>query len=122
MEKTKAEEKEKVEEQNVLQLKKEKNNSDFQISALKQELEMAKRMHEKLRLQLEAQVEETMAESDKKLKELESLLNDSRKKVKEFESFVESKSRRWRKKEEIYLRFIESQYQAIQVCLHTYLS
>ncbi|KAK4842898.1 hypothetical protein QYF36_001445 [Acer negundo] len=114
IEKTKIEEKEKLEEQNVLRLKKERNHSDVEISTLKHELEMAKRAHEQHCLQLEVQHEETKVESNKKLKELEHLFIDSKKKVKELESFSESKSRRWKKKERAYQSFINSQYEAIQ--------
>ncbi|KAK3227352.1 hypothetical protein Dsin_007214 [Dipteronia sinensis] len=114
IEKTKIEEKEKLEEQNVLRLKKERNHSDVEISTLKHELEMVKRAHEQHCLQLEAQLEETKVESDNKLKELECLFIDSKKKVKELESFSESKSRRWKKKERTYQSFIDSQYGAIQ--------
>ncbi|KAJ0105743.1 hypothetical protein Patl1_17723 [Pistacia atlantica] len=113
-EKTKMEEKEKLEEQNVLRLKKEKDHSSNEISALKQELEMAKRTHVLHCLKLEAQVEETKVESEKKLKEFECLLIESKKKVKELESFSESKYQRWRKKESTYQNFIDYQFAAIQ--------
>ncbi|KAL5747497.1 hypothetical protein ACOSP7_024498 [Xanthoceras sorbifolium] len=114
IEKTQIEEKEKLEEQNVLRLKKERNHSDIEISTLKQELEMAKRTHENDCLQLETKLEETKVESEKNLKELELLLKDWKKKVKELESFSESKSRRWKKKERAYQSFIDYQFRAIQ--------
>ncbi|XP_044477100.1 kinesin-like protein KIN-14J isoform X2 [Mangifera indica] len=113
-EKTKLEEKEKLEEQNVLRLKKEKDHSSIEISTLKQELEMAKRTHMMHCLKLEAQFEETKVESEKKLKELGCLLIDSKKKVKELESFSESKSQRWKKKESTYQNFMDYQFAAIQ--------
>ncbi|XP_044487038.1 kinesin-like protein KIN-14J isoform X2 [Mangifera indica] len=112
--KTKMEEKEKLEEQNVLRLKKERDHSSIEISALKQELEMEKKTHILHCLKLEAQVEDTKVESDRKLKELECLLIDSKKKVKELESFSESKYQRWKKKESTYQNFIDYQFAAIQ--------
>lgn len=117
-EKTKLEQKEKLEEQNVRRLKKENDHRDVEISALKQELETAKRMNEMYRLQMQEQAEKTKVVSEKKLKELELLLIDSKKKVEELESFSESKSLRWKMKECTYQSFINHQFGIIQVCLN----
>ncbi|KAL7165381.1 hypothetical protein ACSBR2_041129 [Camellia fascicularis] len=67
IEKTEIEENKKVHEQDVLRLTKEKDHSDIQISALKQELELAKNTYEKRCLQLETQATETKMELEKKL-------------------------------------------------------
>ncbi|PSR91493.1 Kinesin-like protein [Actinidia chinensis var. chinensis] len=114
IEKTEIEEKKKVEEQDVVRLMKEKDHSDRQISALNQELEMAKNTYEKQCEQLETQAKETKVKLEKKLMELEGLLTDSRNRVKELEVFSESKILRWRKKELSYKRILDSQFQSLQ--------
>ena len=114
------EERKKLEEQDVKRLMKEKDHSDNEILALKQELEMTRKMHEKQCLQLETQAKETKGELEKKLEELESLLTDSKKKVKELEAFSESKSRRWKRKELSYRNFLDSQFGALQVLIKSY--
>ena len=96
---------------------KEKDHSDRQISALKQELEMAKSTYEKQCMQLETHAKETNLELEKKLMELEDLLTDSRNRVKELEVFSESKMLRWRKKELSYKRILDSQFRSLQVCI-----
>ncbi|GMJ04787.1 hypothetical protein like AT1G63640 [Hibiscus trionum] len=109
-EKSKLEERGKAEEQDVLQLKKEKVQKDLEISRLREELESSKKMHEVHCLQLEAQAEDNKVLLEKKLKELECLLSDSRKKVDELQSFSESKQKRWKDKELSYLSFIDQQF------------
>ncbi|TYH81243.1 hypothetical protein ES332_D03G185900v1 [Gossypium tomentosum] len=113
-EKSKLEEKGKVEEQDVLQLKKEKVQKDLEISRLKEELESSKKMHEIQCLQLEAQAEDNKVLLEKKLKEVEYLLSDSRKKVDELQSFSESKQKRWKDRECSYQRFIDQQFRALK--------
>ncbi|KAA3456499.1 Kinesin-4-like protein [Gossypium australe] len=113
-EKSKLEEKGKVEEQDVLQLKKEKVQKDLEISRLKEELESSKKMHEIQCLQLEAQAEDNKVLLEKKLKEVECLLSDSRKKVDELQSFSESKQKRWKDKERSYQSFIDQQFRALK--------
>ncbi|KAJ7944923.1 Kinesin-like protein [Quillaja saponaria] len=113
-EKTKLEEKKKLEEQDVVRLKKEKDHSEFEISTLKQELEMAKKTHEEHYLQLEVHASGAKIEYEKKLKELELFIAGLRKKVKELEAYSESKSRRWKNKEHTYKNFINYQFGAFQ--------
>ncbi|XP_052483594.1 kinesin-like protein KIN-14J isoform X3 [Gossypium raimondii] len=113
-EKSKLEEKGKVEEQDVLQLKKEKVQKDLEISRLKEELESSKKMHEIQCLQLEAQAEDNKVLLEKKLKEVEYLLSDSRKKVDELQSFSESKQKRWKDRERSYQSFIDQQFRALK--------
>ncbi|KAJ4973471.1 hypothetical protein NE237_006645 [Protea cynaroides] len=72
MEKTKMEEKKKLEEQDMVKLTKEKDHSDLEISTLKQELELAKQKYEQRCLQLETQAKGTTVELEVKLKELEN--------------------------------------------------
>ncbi|OMO79536.1 hypothetical protein CCACVL1_13605 [Corchorus capsularis] len=113
-EKSKLEEKGKVEEQDVLQLKNEKIQMETEISRLKEELINSKKMHERHCLQLEAQAEDTKVVLEKKFKELECLLQDSRKEVAELQSFSESKLKRWKNKEHTFLSFIDQQFGAIK--------
>ncbi|OMO58651.1 hypothetical protein COLO4_34467 [Corchorus olitorius] len=113
-EKSKLEEKGKVEEQDVLQLKNEKIQMETEISRLKEELINSKKMHERHCLQLEAQAEDTKVVLEKKFKELECLLLDSRKEVAELQSFSESKLKRWKNKEHTFLSFIDQQFGAIK--------
>ncbi|XP_022760154.1 kinesin-like protein KIN-14J isoform X2 [Durio zibethinus] len=114
IEKSKLEEKAKVEEQDVLQLKKEKIQNDIEMSRIREELESSKQMHERHCLQLEAQAENTKVVLEEKLKELESILSDSSKKVDELQSFSESKQKRWKNKERSYQSFIDQQYRALK--------
>ncbi|XP_050227782.1 kinesin-like protein KIN-14J [Mercurialis annua] len=115
IEKIKIEQKEKLEEQDLLRLKEEKNHSDVEIFNLKQELELVKKRHEEQCLFLEAQAKETKVELQKKVKELEHFLVESRSKVEQLQSFSESKSRRWKRKEGKYRNFIDHQSEALQV-------
>jgi len=117
IEKTKIEEKKKLEEQELLRTKQEKIHSDIENSTLKHELEIAKTTHEEHCLLLQVQAEETKVELEKKLKELECFLAESMKRVKELESFSESKSQRWKSKEGSYRSFIDYQSRALKVCL-----
>ena len=105
IEKAKIEEKQKLEQQDVVKLREEKDHSDMEILALKQELEVAKRTHEDHCLQLETNAKEAAIELEKKLKELEA--------------FSESKARRWKKKERIYKRYIDCHFGNLQVCLNS---
>lgn len=120
IEKTKLEEKKKLEEQDVVKLREEKDQCDMEILTLKQKLEEAKRAHEDHCLQLESNAKEANLALEKKLKDLECLFTDSRKKVEELESFAASKSRRWKKKERMYQNFIDHQHGALQVCLNSH--
>ncbi|KAJ6712478.1 KINESIN-4-LIKE ISOFORM X1, partial [Salix purpurea] len=114
IEKTKIEEKKKLEEQELLRTKQEKIHSDIENSTLKHELETAKKTHEEHCLLLQVQAEETEVELEKKLKELECFLAESKKRVKELESFSKSKSQRWKSKEGYYRIFIDYQSRALQ--------
>ncbi|KAM7280421.1 hypothetical protein ACFE04_007555 [Oxalis oulophora] len=114
IDKSKLEEKEKLEEQDVIRLKKEKDLRDEEILMLKLELDSTKKTHKNQWLDLEAQAEKTKVDLNRKIKELECILRESRAKVKELESFSESKYRRWKKKEYVYQGFIEYQTGALQ--------
>ncbi|KAL9249803.1 Kinesin-like protein [Drosera capensis] len=115
MEKKKLEEKNRNDELFVSTLKNERDQRDAEIVALKQELEAVRLSNQKNCLELERQSEETKSELEKKLQDLECLLEHSRDNVKELEKVSESRIQRLKKKELLYRRFIDSQFQVLQV-------
>lgn len=120
LEQTKFEEKKKLEEQDFSRLKKDKVRSEIEISALKQELEVAKRTHEEHVSQLELQATESKAEYEKKIEELKRHLANARKQVKDLEAFSESRSLNWKNKEHTYQSFLNYQLGAFQVYFFVY--
>ncbi|KAL6549979.1 hypothetical protein OROMI_020467 [Orobanche minor] len=114
VEKTKIEEEKKLEEQDLIKLRKEKDSCDSEILSLNEELTLAKKSYKKDLFQLETRAEETEEKLQKKILELECLLTDSSKKVKELEDFSESKFLRWKRKEQGYRHFLDSQSGTIQ--------
>ncbi|KAI4343247.1 hypothetical protein MLD38_027775 [Melastoma candidum] len=112
--KTELEEERKVEERDMLKMKKDMDDTNAEVSMLKQELELAQRMHEKQHLELEAESSKTVALLEAKVKELERNLEDSRKKVIELEEFSLNKRHRWKRKEHKYQGLIEFQVGALQ--------
>lgn len=117
IEKAKIEEKEKLQEQDLIRLMKDKDHCEMQISSLIAELESSKHAHEKDRLQLKAHAEQTRAESETKIAELQGLLNESTKKVQELEAFSESKLVSLKRRELGYKHFIDSHFGSLQVCV-----
>lgn len=103
IEKNMIEEKKKLEDRDLVRLTKENDHCNFEISKLKEELELAKGTYEKNYLQLETQAAETKIELEK-----------SRKKVKELEKFTESKFLRWKRKERGYKSFMDFQSGSLQ--------
>lgn len=99
----------------MLRLKKEKERSDAEIGKLKQELKVVKEAHENQCLDLQAKVQKTKLELEKKLKDAELQVVDSTRKVKEFEKLCQSRSQKWEKKERTYQNFINNQAEALQV-------
>ncbi|XP_044465600.1 kinesin-like protein KIN-14C isoform X2 [Mangifera indica] len=113
-EKLNVEEKKKLEEENVVKLVKEKDQSRLEISVLKQELASAKKKCELRCLQVETEAESAKADLEAKLRELEGLLTASRNKVKELEEISDSKIQGWSRKENIYKSFLEFQLGALR--------
>ncbi|XP_014508699.1 kinesin-like protein KIN-14J isoform X2 [Vigna radiata var. radiata] len=113
-EQTKFEEKKRLEEQDFSHLKKEKVRSEIEISALKQDLEIAKRTHEKHVSELELLVAESKAEYEKRIEELKLHLADARKQVKELEAFSESRFLNWKNKEHSYQTIVNFQFGVFQ--------
>ncbi|ESQ47441.1 hypothetical protein EUTSA_v10027628mg [Eutrema salsugineum] len=114
LEKTRIEEREQSEEKDVARLKKEKERNDAEIRKLKQELKLVKETHENQCLDLEAKAQKTKVELEKKLKDAEIQVAESTRKVKELEKLCQSKSQKWEKKECTYQNFIDNQYGALQ--------
>ncbi|CAH2080170.1 unnamed protein product [Thlaspi arvense] len=102
------------EEQDVLQLKKERERRDADISKLKQELELVKETHEEQFLNLESNAQIAKIELEKQLKDSELRVVESTEKAKELENLWETKSKRWEKKEQTYKSFIYHQTEALQ--------
>ncbi|XP_059661646.1 kinesin-like protein KIN-14C [Cornus florida] len=113
-EKTKMEEKKKVEDQDVVRLMEEKDNSTREISALKQELEMARKTYEQRFSRVETEAKGTHEELEERLKEAGHHLTESRNRIKELETYSESKCQQWNKKENIYQIFTEFQLGALR--------
>lgn len=113
-EKANRDERNKSEEENLIRLMKEKDQTDLQISGLKQELETTKKSHELRCLELEKDAEGAKSELEKRLQELEHLLTDSKKKVNDLESYSETKCRSWSEKENSYQSFMEFQFGALR--------
>lgn len=115
MEKNKIEERNKVGEDDVVRLMKEKENSDNIVSKLKEDLETTKKLHEQQCLQLETKAKETKDELEQRMKAVEFLLAESRKKTKELETFSDSKSQSWKQKDHVVHNLIDLQLQSVQV-------
>ncbi|PIA49422.1 hypothetical protein AQUCO_01300320v1 [Aquilegia coerulea] len=113
-EKSKMEEKKKIEEQDVVKLMKEKDHGNLEITALKQELEVTKKTYEQHCQQVETQAKEAQVELEERLKELDHLLADSRQKEKEIEAVSDSKAQSWKTRELTYQNFVDFQFKALQ--------
>ncbi|XP_008804600.2 kinesin-like protein KIN-14C [Phoenix dactylifera] len=112
--KSKVEEKMKLQEHDVVRLTKENENKDQTVAELKQELEMTNKMYEHRCQQLESKAKETKLHIDERIKQVEFLLAESKKKIKELESASESTLQNWSKKEHIFQNFIGFQLQSVQ--------
>ncbi|GAA0168498.1 microtubule binding motor protein [Lithospermum erythrorhizon] len=112
--KARLEEEKTLEHQEALRLLREKENYEMQISSMEQELGLTKKTYEDNVVQLKSRNQETIAELERKIMELECLLADSMKKVKELEDFSESKYMRLKKKELGYKHFMDSHIDSIQ--------
>lgn len=109
------EEKNRLDEKDVADLKQEKVRTEIEISSLKQELETVKKAHEELCMQSDLRAEEHKSEYEKRIQELECGLVDARNQAEKLEAFIESKSVKWKNKEDTYQSFISNQFGAFQV-------
>ncbi|GAY53421.1 hypothetical protein CUMW_149120, partial [Citrus unshiu] len=113
-EKSKLEEKKKLEDDDVAKLMKEKDQQMLENLALKRELEMAKKTYELRCLQMETEYKGAKSGFEERIKELEHLLQVSRNKVRELEANSDSKYQRWSRKESIYQSFMDLQHCALR--------
>ncbi|KAL4592569.1 hypothetical protein LXL04_005569 [Taraxacum kok-saghyz] len=113
-EKKKMEDIKKLEDVELIRLRKEKNDCNSEISKLKDEIEAIKDTYETKCMQLETHAIEVESELKKKITDLENHLTVSRKKVKELEKFTESKFLRWKNKERGYINFMDFQHGSLK--------
>nr|KJB39305.1 hypothetical protein B456_007G005900 [Gossypium raimondii] len=95
-------------------IKQETEKHIREIASLKQELEMAKTIHEQQCLEMQKETEGVKAGLQARLNELESLLNDSNNRVKELETSAKSKCQSWSMKVNTYQSFMDSQFHAMR--------
>ncbi|KAG9144869.1 hypothetical protein Leryth_026117 [Lithospermum erythrorhizon] len=91
-----------------------KDDHSQDVAALKKELEVAKKTCEQKCLQIEKDAKEAQHKLEEKLKEVVNQLTESRSKVKELEASSESISKQWNKKENIYHIFTDFQLGALR--------
>ncbi|KAI3823627.1 hypothetical protein L1987_05067 [Smallanthus sonchifolius] len=113
-EKTMVEEKKKLEDVELVELRKENKDLSLEISKLKKELEVTRDTYENRCVHLETYALEIKSELEEKTINLEDLLIDSKKKVKELEKFTEYKFLRWKKKELGYKKFMDFQSESLK--------
>uniref|UniRef100_F6GTL1 Kinesin-like protein n=1 Tax=Vitis vinifera TaxID=29760 RepID=F6GTL1_VITVI len=93
---------------------KEKDQNNIEITALKQELEIARKTYEEHFSEMEKQGMGDKAEFEKRSRELEQLLADSRNKINKLEAYSGLEGQRWDKKEQSYLRLVNFLFSALQ--------
>ncbi|XP_074317211.1 kinesin-like protein KIN-14C isoform X2 [Silene latifolia] len=116
------EEKKRFEEKEANKFKKLREETDIEVSGLKQELELAKRTHELLLQELKTEVKQLKSELEKKLSQQEQLLEDSEVKMKELELNSQSESQKWTKKERIYKKLMDLQLSGLEKLRHSSVS
>ncbi|KAL9684660.1 hypothetical protein QQ045_022101 [Rhodiola kirilowii] len=113
-EKSKIEEYKKHDEQKLALFLKDKDHTDLQILALKDDLDMTKRTFGNLLSELETHARETKLEMENKVKDLEFLLIESRKKFHDVEDLYASESLLWEQKESTFKGSLELQSRSLQ--------
>ncbi|KAF0906815.1 hypothetical protein E2562_013215 [Oryza meyeriana var. granulata] len=109
VEKSKIDEKRKLEEQDMIRLMREKENAENIITSLHQEMQVMSRMHEQFREQMETKARQMEEQLTLRAKEAEFCLMQSKKKVEEAEAASQLKSQLWSKKANIFQSFMNSQ-------------
>ncbi|KAG6627469.1 hypothetical protein CIPAW_15G130600 [Carya illinoinensis] len=114
-EQTKMEERKKFDEEDfIIELMKETDQKNLELSALKQELEITKKTCELQCMQVEREAKNSKIKLEKRLKELECLSENSENKVKELELYSDSKYQMWNQKEQVYQRVVKFQPDLLQ--------
>lgn len=114
-EKQKIEERNKLGEEDMARLTKEKEKTDQIISELKQELEIIKRTYEEQFQQMETKAKEYQTKLEQKLKDAKSYLAESQRRIEELGTISESKFQNWNQRELVLQSFIDLQLQSVQV-------
>lgn len=114
-EKQKIEERNKLGEEDMARLTKEKEKTGQIISELKQELEIIKRTYEEQFQQMETKAKEYQTNLEQKLKDAKSSLAESQRRIKELGTISESKFQNWNQRELVLQSFIDLQLQSVQV-------
>ncbi|THU74398.1 hypothetical protein C4D60_Mb04t32910 [Musa balbisiana] len=113
-EKQKIEERNKLGEEDMARLTKEKEKTGQIISELKQELEIIKRTYEEQFQQMETKAKEYQTKLEQKLKDAKSSLAESQRRIKELGTISESKFQNWNQRELVLQSFIDLQLQSVQ--------
>ncbi|CAL9052793.1 unnamed protein product [Musa banksii] len=113
-EKQKIEERNKLGEEDMARLTKEKEKTDQIISELKQELEIIKRTYEEQFQQMETKAKEYQTKLEQKLKDAKSYLAESQRRIEELGTISESKFQNWNQRELVLQSFIDLQLQSVQ--------
>ncbi|XP_057415829.1 kinesin-like protein KIN-14C isoform X3 [Lotus japonicus] len=108
------EEGKKADEKDVIRWMKEHDDKKLEISALKQELETAKKTCEVQCLQLEEETKVAKAELRQKSQEYECRLEELRNKVKDFEASSESRNQKWSTEKKQMRKSIDFQICSLQ--------
>ncbi|KAL8140321.1 hypothetical protein V2J09_006342, partial [Rumex salicifolius] len=103
-----------VDENDISQLTKEKDESQLEILALKQELERCKKTYELRCQELEIETESVRSKLEHKLEEQEKLLHDSKHEMKEIQGIAELKCTAWMRKLNVFQTFISNHSSALQ--------
>uniref|UniRef100_A0A452ZKT7 Kinesin motor domain-containing protein n=1 Tax=Aegilops tauschii subsp. strangulata TaxID=200361 RepID=A0A452ZKT7_AEGTS len=108
-EKSQIEERQKLSEQNVVRLIKEKENAENMIASLKEEMEVMNRLHKQQLDQFEIKTKQMEEKLATKVKEFELHVLRSNMKIEEVETTYQQKSQLWNKKENIFHNYMNSQ-------------
>uniref|UniRef100_A0A452ZKV1 Kinesin motor domain-containing protein n=1 Tax=Aegilops tauschii subsp. strangulata TaxID=200361 RepID=A0A452ZKV1_AEGTS len=108
-EKSQIEERQKLSEQNVVRLIKEKENAENMIASLKEEMEVMEKLHKQQLDQFEIKTKQMEEKLATKVKEFELHVLRSNMKIEEVETTYQQKSQLWNKKENIFHNYMNSQ-------------
>ncbi|WVZ68868.1 hypothetical protein U9M48_017750 [Paspalum notatum var. saurae] len=114
VEKTKIAEKRKLDEKDMIQLMREKEDTENTIASLQKEIQILSRMHEQYRERMEIEARQMEEHLTMRIKEAEFLLMQSKKKVEEIQSASQLKSELWIRKANIFQSFMDNQKLSIK--------
>ncbi|KAG2600638.1 hypothetical protein PVAP13_5KG546400 [Panicum virgatum] len=114
VEKSKIDEKRKLDEQDMVRLIREKESAENTIASLQKEIQILSRMHEHYRERTETEARQMEEHLTSRIKEAEFLLMQSKKKAEEIESASQLKSQLWSRKANIFQSFMDNQKMSIK--------